>query len=110
MALWCTIYLSLMGPEGMRKLNALCYEGAHRLHDALLATGKFEDPFEGKPFLKEFALKPLCDVERLQKALLDAGYFAALATEEGYVTFCVTERRTPEEIDGLVKVIKEAAL
>ena len=110
MALWCTIYLSLMGPEGMRKLNALCYEGAHHLHDALLATGKFEDPFEGKPFLKEFALKPLCDVERLQKALLDAGYFAALATEEGYVTFCVTERRTPEEIDGLVKVIKEAAL
>ena len=110
MALWCTIYLSLMGPEGMRKLNALCYDGAHRLHDALLATGKFEDPFEGKPFLKEFALKPLCDVERLQKALLDAGYFAALATEEGYVTFCVTERRTPEEIDGLVKVIKEAAL
>jgi glycine dehydrogenase subunit 1 len=110
MALWCTIYLSLMGPEGMRKLNALCYEGAHRLHDALLATGKFEDPFEGRPFLKEFALKPLCDVERLQKALLDAGYFAALATEEGYVTFCVTERRTPEEIDGLVKVIKEAAL
>ncbi len=110
MALWCTIYLSLMGPEGMRKLTALCYEGAHRLHDALLATGKFEDPFEGRPFLKEFALKPLCDVERLQKALLDAGYFAALATEEGYVTFCVTERRTPEEIDGLVKVIKEAAL
>ena len=110
MALWCTIYLSLMGPEGMRKLNAICYEGAHRLHDALLATGKFEDPFEGKPFLKEFALKPLCDVEKLQKALLDAGYFAALATEEGYVTFCVTERRTPEEIDGLVKVINEAAL
>ena len=110
MALWCTIYLSIMGPEGMRKLNAICYEGSHRLHDALLATGKFEDPFEGRPFLKEFALKPLCDVEKLQKALLDAGYFAALATEEGYVTFCVTERRTPEEIDGLVAVIKEAAL
>ena len=110
MALWCTVYLSLMGPEGMRKVNALCYEGSHYLHDALLATGKFEDPFEGREFLKEFALKPLCDIGRLQQALLDAGFFGALATEEGYVTFCVTERRTRDEIDALVKVIKEAAL
>ena len=110
MALWCTVYLSLMGPEGMRKLNSLCYAGSHYLHDALLATGKFEDPFEGREFLKEFALKPLCDVKKLQQALLDAGFFAALQTEEGYVTFCVTERRTREEIDQLVNVIKEAAL
>ena len=110
MALWCTIYLSLMGPEGMRKVNALCYEGSHYLHGALLGTGLFEDPFEGYPFLKEFALKPLCDVAKLQQVLLDAGYFGALATEEGYVTFCVTERRTREEMDDLVKVIKEAAL
>lgn len=110
MALWCTVYLSLMGPEGMRKVNELCYEGSHYLHDALLATGKFEDPFEGREFLKEFALKPLCDVAKLQQALLDAGFFGALQTEEGYVTFCVTERRTREEMDALVKVIKEAAL
>ena len=110
MALWCTVYLSIMGPEGMRKLNAICYERSHYLHDALLATGKFTDPFEGRQFLKEFALKPLCDVAKLQQALLDAGFFGALSTEEGYVTFCVTERRTPEEIDALVKVVKEAAL
>lgn len=110
MALWCTVYLSLMGPEGMRRVNELCYEGSHYLHDALLATGKFRDPFEGREFLKEFALEPKCDVKKLQQALLDAGFFGALETEEGYVTFCVTERRTREEIDKLVKVIKEAAL
>ena len=110
MALWCTVYLSLMGPEGMRKLNAICYERSHRLHDALLETGRFEDPFEGRTFLKEFALKPLCDVAKLQQVLLDAGFFAALPTPEGYVTFCVTERRSDEDIDALVKIIKEAAL
>ncbi len=110
LALWCTVYLSLMGPEGMRKVNEICYERSHYLHDALLATGKFSDPFEGREFLKEFALKPLCDVKKLQQALLDAGFFGALETEEGYVTFCVTERRTIEEIDQLVKVVKEAAL
>ena len=86
MALWCTVYLSLMGPEGLRRVNELSYAGAHRLHDGLLATGKFEKVFDGE-FLKEFVLKPLCPVDTLQKALLDAGYFAALQTEEGYVTF-----------------------
>ncbi len=110
MALWCTVYLSLMGPEGMRRLNALCYEGSHYLKEELLATGLFSDPFPDREFLKEFVLTPRCDVPKLQQALLDAGIFGALATEEGYVSFCVTERRTREEIDNLVKVIMEAGL
>ncbi len=105
MALWCTVYLSLMGPEGMRLVNELCYERSHYLFDQLLATGKFERVFE-RDFLKEFVLKPLCPVKKLQEALLDAGYFAALATQEGLVTFCVTERHSYEEIDRLVEVVK----
>ncbi len=105
MALWCTVYLSLMGPEGLRRVNELSYEGAHRLHDALLGTGKFEEVFD-RDFLKEFVLKPLCSVEKLQKALLEAGYFAALQTEEGYVTFCVTEKHGNDEIDRMVEIIK----
>lgn len=105
MALWCTVYLSLMGPEGMRRVNDLCWEHSHYLKDELLRTGKFESVSD-KPFLKEFVLRPLCDVPALQKALLDAGYFAALGTDEGYVTFCATEKYGKEDIDNLVKVIK----
>ena len=105
MALYVTIYLSLMGPEGMHKVNSLSSCGAHYLHDELLATGKFEEVFTA-PFVKEFVLKPLVPAEQLQQALLDAGYFCALATEEGYVSFCVTEKRTKAEIDGLVNVVK----
>lgn len=107
MALWCTVYLSLMGPEGMRQVNRLCYEASHYLYGKLLGTGKFEAVREGE-FLKEFVLKPLCDVQKLQKALLDAGYFAALQTEEGYVTFCVTEKYSREDVDALVEAIREA--
>lgn len=105
MALWCTVYLSLMGPEGLRRVNELSYEGAHRLYEGLLKTGKFEKVFDGD-FLKEFVLRPLCPVDKLQKALLDAGYFAALQTEEGYVTFCVTEKHSAEEIDKIVEIVK----
>ena len=76
-------------------------------HDELLKTGKFEEVFT-QPFLKEFVLKPLIPVEKLQMKLLDGGFFAGLETEEGYVTFCATERRTKAEIDELVKLVKEA--
>lgn len=107
MALWCTVYLSLMGPEGLRRVNALSSKGAHYLKDALLATGKFEDPMPDQPFLKEFVLTPLVDVGKLQQALIDAGFFAALGTPEGYVSFCVTEKRTREEMDALAQTVKK---
>ena len=106
MALFVTVYLSIMGPQGMKKVNELSYTGAHYLYDELLKTGKFEKVYDA-PFLKEFVLKPLVDVKALQQKLYDAGFFAALQTEEGYVSFCVTEKRTKEEIDALVKAVKE---
>ena len=107
MALWATIYLSLMGPEGLAEVNKLSSDGAHYLYNELLATGKFEEVFPGKPFLKEFVLKPKEFPGLMQKRLEQAGFFAALDTEEGYVSFCVTEKRTKEDIDKLVSVIKE---
>ena len=109
MALWVTVYLSLMGPEGLRKVNELSCEGAHYLYDELLKTGRFEEAFPGRPFLKEFCLKPLVPVAELQQKLLDEGFFGALELD-GYVTFCVTEKRTKEEIDALVAAVKEVAL
>ena len=107
MALWVTVYLSLMGPEGLREVNRLSCDGAHYLHDELLKTGQFEEVFPGKPFLKEFVLKPKKFPGLLQRDLERAGFFAALETEEGYVSFCVTEKRTKAEIDELVKIVKE---
>ena len=107
MTLFVTIYTSLMGPQGLYDVNNAYYGGAHYLHDELLKTGKFEEVFPGRPFLKEFVLRPACAVADLQKKLLDAGYFAALETEEGYVSFCVTEKRSKEEIDALVALVKE---
>ena len=106
MALYVTVYLSLMGPQGMKEVNEKSYAGAHYLYEELLKTGKFEPVFD-KPFLKEFVLKPLVDLDALQKKLYAAGFFAALKTEEGYASFCVTEKRSKEEIDTLVKIVKE---
>ena len=104
MALWVTVYLSLMGPQGMKQVNDLCYQRSHYLYKKLLETGKFEPVFDA-PFLKEFVLKSKAPVAELQKKLSDAGFFGALETEEGYVSFCVTEKRSYEDIDELVKAL-----
>ena len=107
MALWVTVYLSLMGPDGLQKVNEISSDGAHYLHRRLLETGKFREVFPGRPFLKEFVLEPVGeDASALHARLAEAGFFAALPTEEGYVSFCVTEKRTIDEVDALVKAVE----
>ena len=101
MALYVTVYMSLMGSKGLREVNELCYGGAHYLHDALLATGLFEKVFD-KPFLKEFTLKSLMPVQQLQDALQMIGVFGAVEVEDGLVNFCVTEKVSKENLDAVV--------
>lgn len=106
MALYATIYLALMGPEGMREVNEASAAGAHYLYNRLLETGLFTDPFR-KPFLKEFTLHTDLDVAALNRRLLDNGIMGGLDLGNGLVSFAVTEKRTREEIDTLVKLIAE---
>ena len=106
MALYVTVYMSLMGPRGLREVNELCYGGAHYLHDRLLETGLFEKAFD-KPFLKEFTLKTLVPVEKIQDALMLIGVFGAVEVEKGLVNFCVTEKVSKENIDAIVGYLKE---
>ena len=108
MALYVTVYMSLMGPEGLREVNELCYGGAHYLHDRLLETGLFEEAFD-KPFLKEFTLRSLMPVAALQETLAQAGVFAAVEVEDGLVNFCVTEKVTMTDLDKVISVISSAS-
>jgi glycine dehydrogenase subunit 1 len=95
-----------MGPNGLREVNELSYGGAHYLHDQLLQTGLFEKAFD-KPFLKEFTLKCLAPVEKIQNALQMIGVFGAVEVESGLVNFCVTEKVSKESIDAIVGYLKE---
>lgn len=106
MALYATIYVALMGKQGMKDVNVLSCNGAHYMHDELVATGKFSDLYPGKPFLKEFVLKTDIDVDALNKYLLKNGFMGGINLGEGRVQFAVTEKRTKEEIDTLVNLIK----
>ena len=102
MALWVTVYLSLMGKQGMREAAQLSYAGAHYLWDELKKTGKFHLVYE-KPFFNEFYVNYDGDVEALYDRFTEAGFMGGVRLEKGLV-FAVTEKRTKEEIDNLVKI------
>ncbi|MDE6329302.1 MAG: aminomethyl-transferring glycine dehydrogenase subunit GcvPA [Muribaculaceae bacterium] len=106
MALYATIYVALMGRQGMKELNALACDGAHYLFDRLTATGLFRPAFPGSPFLKEFVVATDLDVDSLNAMLLDNGIMGGINLGEGRVEFAVTEKRTKEEIDRLVDLIE----
>ena len=105
MALYATIYVALMGKQGMKELNRLSCDGAHYLYNKLIESGKFTPAFPGKPFLKEFVVKTGLDVKAINARLLEAGIMGGLDLGNGLVEFAVTEKRTKEEIDNLISIM-----
>ncbi len=106
MALYATVYLSLLGKEGLKEVNVLSCDGAHYLYNKLIESGKFA-PVYDKPFLKEFVVKTDLDMEKVNARLLENGIMGGLLLGDGKVEFAVTEKRTKEEIDNLVKIMIE---
>lgn len=102
MALFVTIYMSLMGKQGLKEAAELSYAGAHYLCDKLLATGKFHLAYD-QPFFNEFLVKYDGDVDSLYKRFIDAGILGGVKVDDG-ILFAVTEKRTKEEIDNLVNI------
>ena len=109
MALFVTIYMSVMGKEGVKEAAQMSYDGAHYLHDALIATGLFSDKYE-RPFFNEFCVKYNGDVDRLQQRFIDNGILGGVKVDADTLMFAVTEKRTKEEIDKLVNIAKEEKL
>ncbi len=106
MALYATIYIALMGNEGLREVNRLSCDGAHLLCDRLVKSGKFSLAFD-KPFLKEFTLRTDLDMDKVNARLAANGIMGGVVTGPGLVTFAVTEKRTREEIDRLITLMLE---
>ena len=104
MALFVTIYLSLMGKEGLKEAARLSYAGAHYMADRLVATGHFQMAFE-KPFFNEFCVRYDGNVDALQQKFIDNGFFGGVKVANDTIMFAVTEKRTKQEIDKLVSLI-----
>lgn len=109
MCLYVAIYLSLMGAKGLREVNEQSYAGAHYLHDALLATGKFEEVYHA-PFLNEFTLRYKGDVDKfILDSIKQHNLFPGVKVEgtADEILIAVTEKRTRAELDSYINLVKK---
>lgn len=109
MCLYVAIYLSIMGRQGLVEVNEQSAGAARALREALLATGKFEEVFPGKPFLNEFALRYVGSesLETLRRRWAENGWLGGVTLDgmPNCLLFAATEQRTQEEIDAFAALV-----
>ena len=106
MALWATIYLSVMGKEGVKEAAMQSYAGAHYLAQQLIATGHFTMTYKGE-FFNEFCVNYDGDVDDLLSHLADHGILGGVKMGDHTLMMAVTEKRSKEEIDQLVQLTRK---
>jgi glycine dehydrogenase subunit 1 len=114
LALAATVYLSSVGPTGLRKIAEMCYQNAHYLADQIDALDGYKVVGEGK-FFNEFAVQTPIPVRDLNKKLQAAGIIGGYDLSkvdsefENLMLLCTTEMNNKEQIDRLVAELKAAA-
>ena len=107
-----TIFMSLMGPSGLKKMAALSHSNTAQLVDSLASLPGVEQVFDG-PVFHEAVLrlpKPPGDVlAALARKRITGGVDVSRNYPElgNALLVCATEIRTAEEIDRFTKAIKE---
>lgn len=112
LALRATVYLSLLGPRGLREVAELSCRKAHYAAEQLQQAAL--RPLFDRPFFKEFVIGDPGSVRgSLCSRAAQAGYEIGptlSAADPGSSTpgilVAVTERRTREQIDGLVAALR----
>lgn len=112
MAIGAAVYMSTIGKEGIKEIGLQCIKKSHYAMKKLIDSGKYK-PLFNQPFFKEFAVTSNSCALELNKKLLENDILGGYILEEDYpeyknsMLFCVTEKRTKEDIDKLVKVMEE---
>lgn len=110
-ALIASVYLITMGKQGIREVAMQCLQKSHYAYKELTASGKFKASFN-KPFFKEFVVESSIPADKVNDELLANGILGGYLLGKDYpqlsnsLLFCVTEKRSKEEIDMLAKVME----
>ncbi len=112
MMLASTIYMSLLGKNGLRKVADLCYQKAHYAAAKISEIPGFELIYN-EPFFHEFVVRCPISVAEINSHLLDhgilGGFDLSVASPhlENHMLVAVTEMNTREEIDYLCDALRE---
>lgn len=107
MAITSTIYLALMGRNGLINVAKISYSRAHLLHDKLRKIG-FKALNE-KPFYNEFVMEIPAgsSSEKISSNLLKNGICGGLNLDNNKLLICCTEMNTVQDIEYFVSIIKD---
>jgi glycine dehydrogenase subunit 1 len=113
-ALRAAVYLSLLGPHGLREVAELCVRRSHYAAERIAAGGRMVLPFD-RPFFKEFTVRDRSGrVSDLLAAAHEAGFLAGVPLGRWYpelddcFLIAVTEKRTRGEIEALAESLARA--
>ncbi len=104
-AMTASVYLAAMGPEGMREVAGLCYDGAHYFAEELARLKGFERTHSAE-FFNEFMTGCPMDVREFEKGLAQRGILCGLTVDDRLL-WCVTEKLDKQKIDHVISVIRE---
>jgi glycine dehydrogenase subunit 1 len=108
MAVAAAVYLAWLGPGGLQELGRQCAAKARYAAERISDLSGLRPMWPEAEFFKEFTVATDRDPADVQGRLLDHGFLVGPVVEGGLIV-AVTERRTREEIDRLVKAFEEAA-
>jgi len=112
MALASTVYLSLLGKNGLHQVAELCY---HKAHYAAERISRLEgySIWSLVPFFNEFVIQCPAPVAEINDVLLDHGILGGYDLSQDYpalsrhMLVAVTEMNTRQQIDLLVEGLAE---
>lgn len=114
MALASSIYLSLMGKQGLREVAELCYQKAHYAANQIDILEGYQVWSEA-PFFNEFVVQTPEPVEKINQFLLDRNILGGYDLSNSYpalqnhMLIAVTEMNSKREIDMLVHYLAEVS-
>jgi glycine cleavage system P protein (glycine dehydrogenase) subunit 1 len=112
LALAGLVYLSWLGPQGLRELGETCLALAEHAKGRLRDAG-FELLFANKATFKEFGVRVGRSGREVVRAARERGVHPGYALGRDYpgtddaLLVALTERRTPAEVERLVEVLEE---
>jgi len=115
LALGGLVYLTWLGPQGLRELGETCLALSAYAQQQLRERAGLELVFPDRTTFKEFAVRVGRNAREVVKAAREHGVHPGYAVGRDYegmddvLLVALTEKRTPQEIDLLVDVLAEVA-
>lgn len=110
LAINASVYLSTLGKCGIKEVGTQCILKSNYAYENIIKDTKFKPLFD-KPFFKEFVVTSEIPYEKVNAYLYEKGIMCGYDLGIYYpkyknaIMFSVTEKRSKEEIDNLIKVL-----